>query len=52
VIGVICVDGGGNAAPLQDFGVFGEYLVIFSVMIACFGEYRFMLAGGQLRILM
>jgi hypothetical protein len=46
------VNGGGNAAPLRDFGVFDEYLVMFFVTNTCFGEYRFMLAGRQLRVLM
>jgi hypothetical protein len=49
IIAVICVSGGGNAAPLQEID---EYLVMFFVTIACFGEYRFMLAGMQLRVLM
>ena len=29
----------------------GEYLVVFFVTSSCFGEYRFMLAGMQLRVL-
>jgi hypothetical protein len=45
---VICVNGFGNASPLRGIG---EYLVIFFVTIACFGEYRFMLAGMPLQVL-
>jgi hypothetical protein len=48
-IEVICINGGGNALPLREIG---EYLVMFFVTIACFGEYRFMLAGEQLRVFM
>ncbi|WP_271253915.1 hypothetical protein [Pseudanabaena sp. Chao 1811] len=40
-----CINGGGNASPLRGTGFFDEYLVMFFVTIACFGEYHFMLAG-------
>jgi hypothetical protein len=37
---------------LRPYGGIGEYLVVFFVTSACFEEYRFMLAGKQLRVLM
>ena len=46
---VKCLNGDGNASPLRGIG---EYLVIFFVTNNCFGEYRFMLAGVPLRVLM
>jgi hypothetical protein len=51
-IAMTCINDGGNAAPLRDFGVFGEYLVMFFVTVAYFWVYRFMLAGRRLRVLM
>jgi hypothetical protein len=47
-IAVICVNGCGNAASLRGIG---EYLVMFFVTNTYFEEYRFMLAGMQLQVL-